>query len=113
MARSQRNKGAAYEREVCAALSAALGRPFKRHLGQARDGGYDIDAGALVVECKRRKTLTTVEGWLAQAARATPPDKTPLVVMRSDGGKSMVLMDMMQFLALFNATLRELVGSDG
>ena len=116
MGASQRTKGAVYEREVCAAFTQALGQPFTRNIGQSRDGGNDIDIGPLVVECKRRKTLTTIEGWYKQAERAAcARDQTdlfmreliPLVVARSDGGKSLVVLSLVHFLALTATELLE------
>ena len=101
MGKSQRNKGAGYEREVCEVFSAALGITVKRNIGQARDGGNDANAGPLVLEMKRRKTLGTVESWLLQAAAACDTsDQYPVVVCRSDGGKSMVIMDLDHFLEI-------------
>lgn len=114
MGKSQRTKGASYEREICAVFSKALGATFKRHIGQARDGGNDITVGPLVVECKRRKSLKTIEGWLAQARRAAGNlGDFPVVVMRSDGGISMVLLDLDDFIALAGDGLRmRMLGPD-
>jgi hypothetical protein len=96
----QRTKGASYEREVCAVFTEALDRPIKRKIGQARDGGNDIDVGPLRVECKRRKSLGTLESWMEQAEEGCPLDKHPAVVTRSDGGESMIVMKLDDFLAL-------------
>lgn len=106
MGKSQRTKGAVYEREVCDVLTQKTGRKIQRHIGQARDGGNDITVGSLVVECKRRKTLGTVESWLqqakdAQTALAADDVRDPyftVVIARSDGGKSMAIMPLDQFL---------------
>lgn len=99
MGKSQRTKGASYEREVCDVLSQAVGQKVQRHIGQARDGGNDITVGQLVIECKRRKTLGTVEKWLQQAKAAKKRDSdVPVVVARSDGGKSFIIMDLDDFL---------------
>lgn len=110
MGAGQRTKGAVYEREVCAAFTQALGQPFTRNIGQSRDGGNDIDIGPLVVECKRRKTLTTIEGWYKQAERAAitrgeqadafETDHLPIVVARSDGGKSLAVLSLADFIYL-------------
>lgn len=113
MGKSQRTKGATYEREVAQVFSEALGRDFKRNIGQARDGGNDLDVGPLVVECKRRKTLGTVYGWLDQAFKAavekqaghTEP-RTPIVVARQDQGTSIVIMDLEDFLELAGPELQ-------
>ena len=101
MSKSQRNKGAGYEREVCDVLTVATGRKIQRHIGQARDGGNDITVGDLVIECKRRKTLGTVEGWLAQATAAKVSEKqAAVVVARSDGGESLAILSLSDFLKL-------------
>ena len=100
MGKSQRTKGAVFEREVAKQFSAAYGEDFLRNIGQARDGGNDIDIGRFRVECKRRKTLGTVEGWLTQATAACGVGHVPIVVARSDGGAAMVLLSLEDFLAL-------------
>lgn len=101
MSKMQRTKGATYEREICAVLSAACGRDIKRNIGQARDGGNDIDFGNFRLECKRRARLGTVEGWLKQAADAcVTSDQLPVVVARSDAGKSLAILSLDHFLLL-------------
>jgi hypothetical protein len=107
MGASQRNKGAAGEREVLKIFSDALGGVFKRKIGQARDGGNDGDVGKLCVEVKRRKTLGTVMSWLHQAEEAigTPveamlSDRIPLVVAREDNGPWIVIIALEDFLVL-------------
>ena len=96
----QRTKGASYEREVCAITNEKLGTNVKRKIGQARDGGNDIDIGPLRAECKRRKSLGTLEKWMDQAETGCPLDKYPAVIMRSDGGESMIVMKYEDFLTL-------------
>ena len=97
----QRTKGASYEREVCARFSSKTGRIVRRHIGQSRDGGNDITVPPYTVECKRRKSLKTIEGWLAQAEAATTIEAPiPIVVARSDGGKSFVILPLDDFLQL-------------
>lgn len=111
MGKSQRTKGASFEREVCEVFSRALKRPVKRNIGQARDGGNDIDVAPLIVECKRRKSLKTIEGWMAQAdAAAVDRDplgkfgeddpNIPVVVARSDGGERLIILRLDDFLTL-------------
>lgn len=119
MGKGQRVKGSVFEREVMAKFSGALGQVFKRHIGQARDGGHDGVAGRWVIECKRRKNLKTLEAWLGQAKAATtvlhamntkaalegraspyPENLTPLVVVRADAGTAMALLDFDDFLRL-------------
>lgn len=129
MSKSQRTKGAVFEREVCEIFTSALNpaEPFKRNIGQARDGGNDIDVGPLVVECKRRKTLGTVYGWLQQAIDAcrgrtytvdvmddgewlgsceTRP-MIPAVVARQDGDTApIVILKLSDFLKLTRDELK-------
>ena len=42
MSKSQRTKGAAFEREVVNIIKEALGEQVKRNLDQWRDGGHEI-----------------------------------------------------------------------
>jgi|GEM_PF-740621 len=115
---NSRRKGAAYERELAAAFGDSLGSAFTRRLGQARDSGHDLDIGPLVVEAKRRASLTTVTKWMQQAVTAaarrhkaqggTEADHLPAVVCRQDGDKtSYVIMRLQDFLTLVGDTLRE------
>lgn len=116
MGKSQRTKGATYEREIAHAFSSSLGVDFTRNIGQARDGGNDLDIGPLVIECKRRKTLGTVYSWLQQAIDSIPAFKRkhktdvayPIVVARQDDGQSIVIVRLEDFLILFNYPLRML-----
>jgi hypothetical protein len=119
MSKSQRTKGATYEREVCDAFTPVVGKKVQRNIGQSRDGGNDIDVGRLVIECKRRKTLGTVYGWLQQAIDATrgrflaqhDDDVVgvpfiPVVVARQDAGESIVILRLTDFLTLTGDILR-------
>lgn len=114
MSKMQRTKGAVYEREIAKALSHAFGREFKRNIGQARDGGCDIDVGPLVCELKRRKSLKTIEGWMAQAQAAANrrglcDDDThmPTVICRADGGEDMIILKVSDFLTIAERFVRE------
>ena len=111
MGKSQRTKGAVYEREIALAFSKAFQAKFSRNIGQSRDGGNDIDVGPLVVECKRRKTLTTLRKWMDQAIVAakrrlvpgtdlTTTPAIPMIVCREDNGESLVVLRLADFLTL-------------
>ena len=82
--RMARNKGAAGERELATILSDALGTAIKRKLGQARDGGDDIQVGKYRIEVKRREALRLDE-WCQQIEQACEPGETPVVVYRRNG----------------------------
>jgi len=101
LGKSQRTKGAAGEREVCAIFATALQRDVKRHIGQARDGGNDITVRPLSIEVKRRKSLKTFMDWWRQAkAACTPESFIPVVVMREDNGPWLVSLTLADFLYL-------------
>jgi hypothetical protein len=100
MGKMQRTRGAAYEREVCDVLTKKFGTKVSRKLGQARDGGDDIEVGNLLIECKRRRRIA-VYAWLDQInAAAKDSDKLPVVVARADGRRSIAILDFEDFLAL-------------
>ncbi len=106
MGRSQRVKGAVYEREVAAKLTAALGTTAKRRLGQAREGGHDIDIDLpLVTECKRRKRPMEAMRWLKQADDSAKEGMS-LVVTRGDDSRDAVVMYLDDFLPVYAAYLR-------
>jgi hypothetical protein len=115
MGKSQRTKGAVGEREVAGIFSAALNRDFTRNIGQARDGGNDLDIGPLCVEVKRRKTLGTIYSWLQQAIASLPAFRAknlrteafPVVVAREDNGQWLVITRLSDFLVLTRDELTE------
>lgn len=119
MSKMQRNKGAAYEREVMKAFSAAFGREFKRNIGQARDGGNDGDVGPLILEMKRRKSLKTQMDWYRQAVAAANPHnhvirtRYPVVVMREDAGESMVMLSLVDFISLTRSEIGSFLDDTG
>lgn len=102
----QRRKGAGYEREVCGVLSDSLGVSVARNLGQARDGGDDITLDPFRIEAKRRRRIA-VEQFLKQCEACCKPGQIPIVVMRGDGGESMVLMRFQDFLPMLGNELSE------
>lgn len=122
MGKAQRTKGAVYEREVAQAFTDAIDLPgveFKRNIGQARDGGNDIDIGPLVVECKRRKSLTGLYSWMEQAEAAAHErwrvghTGYPVVVMREDEGESLILLRLEDFLTLAKDLLSDAIIAEG
>jgi hypothetical protein len=101
LSKKSRDKGAGYEREVAAQIYGETGHKLQRKLGQARDGGSDLDdlGGIFVIECKRRKTLGTVYGWLRQVIAAVKwQGQIPMVVAREDNGTSFVIIGLNDFL---------------
>lgn len=93
---------------MCGILTAALGKKIERNIGQARDGGCDINAGSLVIEVKRRKTLLTFRAWYDQAkASVKRTGDIPIVVMREDGGEFLVALSLDHFLDLTASKIAE------
>lgn len=93
--RGKRNKGAGGERELAALLSHELGFEVKRKLGQARDGGHDIEIGRFLIEVKRQERLA-IEAWCKQVEAACTTysaidesgqlrEPVPVVVFRRNG----------------------------
>lgn len=89
MSKSQRAKGAAAEREIAALMTDHFGQIVKRKLGAARDGGDDIEVGPFSIEVKRRAKIA-VTAFMEQAWENCG-DKTPVVMMREDGGQWLVM----------------------
>lgn len=121
MSKTSRTKGANGEREVCKILSDALGETFTRKLGQARDSGNDIDLGPYRVEVKRRKKIAVTE-FMEQAEKAClfasgdwEPGHAadyfgklskPLVIMREDGEKWLVMQPLEDWIDLYRESIK-------
>lgn len=105
MSKSQRTKGAAYEREVANRLADLLGKVVKRNIGQARDGGDDITVkkalgGNFRVECKRRSRIGNLYDWMEQCSDSCETGDTPVVVCRGDGKVSLAVVRLDDLVAL-------------
>lgn len=107
--RNNRRRGQCGEREVAAILSDATGLEIKRLLGQERDGGHDIAFGPFRIECKRRKRVANLYGWLVQAAinGASEPGREgldmagdPIVAIRADGQKWLIVQPLSDWIKL-------------
>jgi Holliday junction resolvase len=82
MSKSQRTKGAAFEREIVIALNEH-GADAERNLSQSRDGGYDIDSRFGTWECKKRAKL---------AACLRPAENVRGVIFAQDHGERLILL---------------------
>ena len=98
MGKMQRNKGAAYEREIVHVL-VERGYLAARNLTQTREGGADIILQDFIIECKRRASIAIYD-WLDQATLAAKGRKRPLVVARGDRRESVVILRLEDFLDL-------------
>lgn len=101
MSKSQRTKGATFEREVVNDLKE-IGIDCGRNLDQWRDGGGDIEINSWMIECKRRARISVYE-WMDQCTKAaSKTGKKPMVVCRADRKDTLVIMrweDMLSILA--------------
>lgn len=82
--RMARNKGAAGERELSKILTDELGFVVQRKLGQARDGGDDIQIGQYRIEVKRRERVQA-DDWAEQVEATCQPGDVPIVAYRRNG----------------------------
>jgi hypothetical protein len=82
--RGARSKGARGENELAQMLTDELGFIVKRKLGQARDGGDDIQVGKFRIEVKRREALRLDE-WCQQVEACCQPTEVPIVAYRRNG----------------------------
>ncbi len=102
--RRSRNKGATGERELAALLTDALGFVVQRKLGQARDGGDDIQVGQYRIEVKRREALRLDE-WCKQVEQAAQPGDVPVVAYRRNGQPWRVVVPLEWFMKQVRETL--------
>ena len=114
MGASQRRKGHGGERELCTLLSDLLGRVVQRHLGQAREGGADIEVGPFLIECKRRARIAGVHDWMAQAEHAAERlrnaepgirPRVPVIAFRADGEEWLVAFALEDAVQLMRVAL--------
>ena len=104
MSKSQRTKGATYEREIVTTLKDVLGIDAKRNLSQTRDSGGDILLDNYLIECKRRASIS-VYAWMKQAEESCDIKQKPIVVCRADSKESLVIMKLSDFLPLLGNQL--------
>ena len=82
MSASQRNKGAAAEREVLKLLGDELGQQLQRNLQQTRSGGGDcLDVWGYVIEVKRQEALSR-PAWWRQACKQAEGIGEPMLLYR-------------------------------
>lgn len=113
MAKSQRTKGAAGEREWCEFMAQHGFVKPKRLLGQARDGGGDVPTPPFLWEVKRRAKLAAYD-FMAQAVDAAGNHakcKLPAVAMRADNEEWLVVMRASDLLPLLRAHCVDVVST--
>lgn len=99
--RTARNKGARVEREVCKVIEQRTGDEVSRILGQARDGGFDVQWGPFGIEVKARETIS-MPAWQKQVVEAVGDSGLiPGVVWRRSGEKFWIALPFEAFLDVF------------
>jgi len=99
--RHARNKGARVEREVCKVIEKVTGDEVSRILGQARDGGFDVEWGPFGMEVKARETLS-IPAWQRQVVAAVgDTGLVPSIVWRRSGEKFWIALPFEAFLEIF------------
>lgn len=110
MSKSQRTKGANFEREVVRQFRE-LGHHVARNLDQWRDGGGDIALKRWMFECKRRAKISVYE-WMEQCKAAARGEQVPVVIARGDNKEALVIMRFEDFLEMFDALERSMVAAE-
>ena len=83
MSASQRRKGQAAERELCALLSDELGTLVRRNVDQARQGGADcLELQGFAVEIKRHERLSRPSWWRQAVRQADALGAEPILFYR-------------------------------
>ena len=104
MGKSQRTKGATFEREIVKAFKE-LGFDFSRNLDQWRDGGGDISTKRWMFECKRRAKISIYE-WMEQCVKASKEEQIPVVIARGDNKEALAILKFSDFIGLFHVLER-------
>lgn len=100
-----KRKGERGEREVCGIITRITGEESKRKLGQAREGGGDVDWGPFLLEVKSRQTVS-MPAWQEQVRiAANASGQVPAVVWRRKGEEFWIAVPFEEFISMFN-TLR-------
>jgi len=101
MAKISRQRGATYEREVANEIFDMLGVRIKRNLKQCQQADEgDLLLGDYLIECKRRKAIAVHEFMGPGLLRLVSQDRTPVVIMRADGKKSLAVLHLPDLLKL-------------
>ena len=109
MGKSQRDKGARLERDIAKALAAYFGIKATRRLGQARDGGEDLDIDIpFTIEIKARAEAPAAQKFLEQAqAAALDTARMPIAIIKGDRQQPVVLMFLTDWLELAMPTVQQ------
>lgn len=111
--RYAKQKGERGEREVCGIITRLTGEPSKRKLGQAREGGGDVDWGPFLLEVKARQTVS-MPAWQEQVRiAANESGQVPAVVWRRKGEEFWIAVPFEEFISIFNTLRLAAMGAQG
>ncbi len=102
--RASRDKGNRAERELASILTDRLGFVVQRKLGQARDGGDDIQIGKYRIEVKRRERVQ-IDQWSEQVEQAAQAGDVPIVIYRRNGQPWRVVVPLEWFIEQVRETI--------
>ena len=95
MSASQRNKGAAGERELFALLTEQLGVTVTRNLTQTRGGGADaLDVPGWAIECKRCEAISIASWWNQATRQADQTGRKPILFYRQSRKPWRAVLDL-------------------
>ena len=111
--RYAKQKGERGEREVCGIITRLTGEVSKRKLGQAREGGGDVDWGPFLLEVKARQTVS-MPAWQEQVrTAANVTGQVPAVVWRRKGEEFWIAVPFEEFITIFNTLRLAAMGAQG
>ena len=95
MSASQRNKGAAAERELFALLTEQLGVTVTRNLTQTRGGGADsLNVEGWAIEVKRQEALSIASWWTQTQRQADDLSRKPILFYRQSRKPWRAVLDL-------------------
>ena len=95
MSASQRNKGAAGERELFALLTEQLGVTVTRNLSQTRGGGADsLNVEGWAIEVKRQEALSIASWWTQTQRQAEQTGRKPALFYRQSRKPWRAVLDL-------------------
>lgn len=106
MGRMQREKGARYERQIAAALTAA-GYQCRRTC--QKDGRIEADVIGLPgihIEAKHQEQMRLYD-WMEQSKRDAQPGEIPVVMHRKNRAGTLVTMELDDWLVLYEGKVNK------
>lgn len=100
MGAMQRTKGARAENQFASLLTEDLGIPVRRTLGQARDGGCDIELGPFAIQIKHAAKPCIKAWWQQTVTDAHAAKKIPVLAYKINRQGWRIRMRMKEVIGL-------------